>query len=650
MYDDYIVVIGEGIDCLLECIGIIVGEIGQVLYVMMLGLNMLLEWLGVRIGFIIIKGFCDVLEIWDLWMLCLYDQIWEKFKVLVCCCYCCVVEGCIFVDGLEMILLDESVVCDVVWMLCVEGIILVVVCLINVYVNFVYEICVVQILCEIWFEVYLLLFYELLFEEGEYFCILIMVINVYVQLVIKEYVVCLLVMMQGCKIVVLLFFMQLNGGLIFVCVVVEQLIYIIESGLVVGVVGVLIIGMQIGLFIVIMLDIGGIIVKVVLVENGMFGKVIEFQVGGYVLQVECLLLGGGFILCVFVIDLVEVGVGGGLIIVLDVVGVLQVGLCLVGLNFGLVCYGCGGMELIVIDCNLMLGYLNENLIVGGEMVLLCDVVVKVVKQQLVDFIGLLVEKVVYGVFILFCVMMIQVICVVMIECGQDFCDFVVFVFGGNGLLFVVGIVQMLGCFKVIVLLVLGVFLVFGLFCVEVEIYKFCSFCVMVSLQIVVEVQIMLVDMVELVKVEVVQLGGCVSVIVWMCYVGQFLDLQVVLGVFDMLNVDVVCVVFVVEYDWVFKFIVFEGELVCFIVIEVVYVILVGQFDLFCCCLLIEGYVMIQWVWFGDYGWLDVLVILCMVLWQVEGFCIVIDFDVMILVLFGVSVVLILFGGIEIILL
>ena len=646
-HDDYTVAIGEGIDRLLERTGITASEIGQVLHATTLGSNTLLERSGARTGLITTKGFRDVLEIRDLRMPRLYDQTWEKPKALVRRRYRRVVEGRILADGSEMTPLDEGAVRDAVGMLRAEGITSVAVCLINAHANPAHEIRVAQILREIWPEVHLSLSHELLPEEGEYPRTSTTVINAYVQPVIKEYVARLLAMMQGRKIAAPLFFMQSNGGLTPARVAAEQPIHIIESGPAAGVVGASIIGTQTGSPTVITLDIGGTTAKAALVENGTPGKATEFQVGGHVLQVERLLSGGGFTLRVPAIDLAEVGAGGGSIIALDAAGVPQVGPRSAGSNPGPACYGRGGTELTVTDCNLTLGYLNENSIAGGEMVLSRDAAVKVAQQQLADPIGLPVEKAVHGVFTLSCVTMIQAIRAVTTERGQDPRDFAVFAFGGNGPLFAAGIAQTLGCPKVIVPPAPGVFSALGLLCAEVEIHKSRSFRATVSPQTVAEAQTMLADMAELAKAEAAQPGGRVSVTARMRYAGQSSDLQVVLGAPDTLNADAVRAAFVAEHDRVFKFTAPEGEPVRFTAIEVAYAIPVGQLDLSRRRLPTEGHATTQRAWFGDHGWLDAPVIPRTALRQAEGPCIVTDPDATTLVPPGASAVLTPLGGIEI---
>ena len=625
-HDDYTTAIGEGIDRLLSRTGIVADDIGQVLHATTLGSNTLLERSGAKTGLITTRGFRDVLEIRDLRMPRLYDQDWDKPKTLVRRRWRRVAEGRILADGSEMTPLNEADVRAAVEMLRAEGITSLAVCLINAHANPAHEIRVAEIVREMWPQVHLSLSHVLLPEEGEYPRTSTTVINAYVQPVLKEYVARLLEMMDGRGIAAPLFFMQSNGGLTPASVAAEQPIHIIESGPAAGVVGASIIGRQTGSPTVITLDIGGTTAKAALVENGTPGKATEFQVGGHVLQVERLLSGGGFTLRVPAIDLAEVGAGGGSIIALDAAGVPQVGPRSAGSSPGPVCYGRGGTELTVTDCNLALGYLNENSIAGGDMVLSRDAAVKVAQDQLATPIGLPLAQALHGVFTLSCVTMIQAIRAVTTERGQDPRDFAVFAFGGNGPLFAAGIAQTLGCPKVIVPPAPGVFSALGLLCAEVEIHKSRSFRAEVTPDTIATVRTTLAEMAVMAQAEAQEPGGRVTATARMRYAGQSSDLLVHLGDPAALTETIARAAFVGEHDRVFKFTAPEGEPVRLTAIEVAYAIPVGKVDLSRRRLTAEGTPSTQRAWFGGHGWLEAPVIPRTALSRAEGPCIITDPD------------------------
>lgn len=626
-HQDYTIAIVAGIDRLLERTGIAAGEVGQVLHATTLGSNTLLERTGARTGLITTAGFRDVLEIRDLRMPRLYDQDWDKPKTLVRRRWRRVCAGRILADGSEMTPLNEGDVRAAVEMLRAEGITSVAVCLINAHANPAHEIRVGEIVRELWPEVNLSLSHVLLPEEGEYPRTSTCVINAYVQPVIKTYVARLGAMLGARGIVAPLFFMQSNGGLTPAEVAAEQPIHIIESGPAAGVIGASIIGAASGTDTAITLDIGGTTAKAALVQNGQPGKATEFQVGGHVLQTERLLSGGGFSLRVPAIDLAEVGAGGGSIISRDAAGVPMVGPRSAGSNPGPACYGNGGTELTVTDCNLVLGYLNETSIAGGEMKLDRDLAETACVTHLSGPLGMTPEAAAHGVFTLSCVTMIQAIRAVTTERGQDPRDYAVFAFGGNGPLFAAGIAQTLGSPKVIVPPAPGVFSALGLLCAEIEIHKSRSFRRLLDDASVADAREALAQMAEAARTDARREGGRVIATARMRYAGQSSDLLVQLGDPATLSAAAMRAAFVAEHDAVFKFTAPEGEPIRITAIECAYAIPVGRLDPTRRDLAGSREESRQRAWFGpETGWLEAPVVPRTALTQVAGPCIITDPD------------------------
>lgn len=77
--------------------------------------------------------------------------------------------------------------------------------------------------------------------------------------------------------------------------------------------------------------------------------------------------GSGIPVTVPSIDLIEIGAGGGSIAHVDELGLLKVGPESAGSNPGPVCYGRGGQNPTVTDANLVLGLLDAENFLGGEM-------------------------------------------------------------------------------------------------------------------------------------------------------------------------------------------------------------------------------------------------------------------------------------------
>jgi N-methylhydantoinase A len=82
--------------------------------------------------------------------------------------------------------------------------------------------------------------------------------------------------------------------------------------------------------------------------------------------------GSGLPILIPSIDLIEIGAGGGSVAHVNDLGLLNVGPESSGAVPGPACYGQGGTGATVTDADLMLGYLNANNFLGGEMKLRRD--------------------------------------------------------------------------------------------------------------------------------------------------------------------------------------------------------------------------------------------------------------------------------------
>lgn len=176
---------------------------------------------------------------------------------------------------------------------------------------------------------------------------------------------------------------------------------------------------------------------------------------------------------VFMLVIEIVVFGGGSICGFDGVK-LYVGLVSAGVEFGLVCYGCGGL-LIVIDLNLYLGcivllwflFLFDFGVVKCRLDVFCE--------QIVDLLfGCCYElcELVEGFFEIVNVNMVRVIrCISMVK-GYDLVDYVFVIFGGVGVQYVGAIVSELGIETVLVYLYVGILSVWGIGLVDV--WWFCE--------------------------------------------------------------------------------------------------------------------------------------------------------------------------------
>ena len=105
------------------------------------------------------------------------------------------------------------------------------------------------------------------------------------------------------------------------------------------------------------LDMGGTSADIGTIQGGQERYLSEFQVGfGIPISVTC-------------VDVATLGAGGGSIAWIDKGGLLQVGPRSAGADPGPICYGKGGTEPTTTDANLILGRLNPDYFLGGQIAL-----------------------------------------------------------------------------------------------------------------------------------------------------------------------------------------------------------------------------------------------------------------------------------------
>jgi N-methylhydantoinase A len=136
-----------------------------------------------------------------------------------------------------------------------------------------------------------------------------------------------------------------------------------ESGPVGGIIASAQVGCALGFRNVISFDMGGTTAKASLVRDGEPTMAPGYYVGGYA---------SGHPVMLPMIDVVEVGAGGGSIAWLDDVGALKVGPQSAGADPGPICYRGGGSEPTITDANVVLGRLDPDNFLGGEMKLDAD--------------------------------------------------------------------------------------------------------------------------------------------------------------------------------------------------------------------------------------------------------------------------------------
>ncbi|HEY6330779.1 MAG TPA: hydantoinase/oxoprolinase family protein [Blastocatellia bacterium] len=164
-------------------------------------------------------------------------------------------------------------------------------------------------------------------------------------------------------------------------------------------------------------DMGGTSFDLTLVQGKKISLVSEEEVAGYKISLP-------------MIGIYTIGAGGGSIAHLDAGGILKVGPKSAGAIPGPACYNRGGTEPTVTDANLVLGYLNPDYFLGGEMALREDLAKKAIQEYVARPLGLSIVEAAQAVFEIVNSNMVDAIHVVTVEQGYDPRDFSLVAAGG----------------------------------------------------------------------------------------------------------------------------------------------------------------------------------------------------------------------------
>ena len=164
------------------------------------------------------------------------------------------------------------------------------------------------------------------------------------------------------------------------------------------------------------------------------------------------------------IDVKTIGAGGGSLGWIDKGGLLRVGPQSAGASPGPACYRRGGTEATVTDANLVLGRINPDYFLGGELVLDADAA-----RNALERLGRSVEAVASSMIELVDFNMVNAIRLISIDRGLDPREFTLVSFGGAGSLHAIALADIIGIEEVLVPIHQGVFSAFGLMTADMRV-------------------------------------------------------------------------------------------------------------------------------------------------------------------------------------
>ena len=244
---------------------------------------------------------------------------------------------------------------------------------------------------------------------------------------------------------------QSNGGISTVEACSEKAVNILMSGPAGGVIGGRSEGLLNGSRNLITVDIGGTSADISTIPDGRI-KIMNPR-DSYV---------SGHPILVPMIDLVTIGAGGGSIASIDSAGGFHVGPRSAGANPGPACYGRGGEEPTVTDAQLVLGRLDADKLLGGDLQLDVDFAKRAIEQKVAKPLGLSVTEAALGVIKVINSNMALAIRSNSVARGVDPREFSLIPFGGAGPLHGVALAEAVAAKDIIVPVAPGITAAMGL--------------------------------------------------------------------------------------------------------------------------------------------------------------------------------------------
>lgn len=466
--DDYSRSISHGIDALLRRLGLKPDAVSEIVHATTVATNAILEGRGARTGLITTLGFRDVLDMRRQRRPDMYSLDWVKPAPIVERYLRCEVDERIDGAGKVVRALDMASVDKAIDRLKAENVESVAVCLLNSFVNMEHEQQIGARLGERLPGVPVSLSCVVSPEAKEYERTSTTCINAYVQPVMQRYLGALRKRLEAMGISAPLLTMQSNGGILNAAMAAARPVSLVESGPAAGVIGGVDLARRLGGIKAVTFDMGGTTAKAALVEDGEAAQIGNLEVGGGLSSFSRLTAGGGYTISTPSIDVAEIGIGGGSIAWLDETGTIRVGPHSAGASPGPACYGLGGDRPTVTDANLVLGFINDEYLVGGDLRVDRAAAEEAISRTIAEPLGIGVEEAAHGIVAVANSTMTRVIRAISSERGRDPRDAALICFGGNGAVHAAELARMLDMSRIVVPQTPGVFSAYGLLHTDIE--------------------------------------------------------------------------------------------------------------------------------------------------------------------------------------
>jgi N-methylhydantoinase A len=430
----------EGVEGLLAR-GVAPQDVGFFCHGTTVGTNALLERKGARTGLLVTQGFGAIYPVGEQsrpYGPAIFDVMFDKPAVLVPQSLTGEVRERVDFRGHVLCELDEAALRDTLRALKREGVVSIAVCLLFSFLHPGHEMRVREIIAEEIPGCSVSLSCEVLPQIREYFRLSTTVINAYLQPILARYIAQLEARLAAARITTRQkYIMQSNGGMSTFAAAARRAVTTVLSGPAGGVTA------------------GATSCDVALIRDGEPFVSSRGKIEGRDVAVPMM-------------DINTVSAGGGTIARVDRFGTLDVGPHSAGAVPGPACYGRGGEQPTITDCNLLLGLLSPDNFLGGRMRLDEAAARAAIETRIARPLSMDAMASAEGIIRIIDVKMAEAIKAISTMRGHDLRDFMLLAFGGAGPVHAARIARDLGMAGVIVPLYPGVFSAIGLMMSDVK--------------------------------------------------------------------------------------------------------------------------------------------------------------------------------------
>lgn len=418
----------RGVDLVLGRAGIGPAEVNDVVvHATTVVTNALIERKGPPVGLILTRGFTDILYIRDEHRYDMYDPQIEFAEPLIPRERTWGLEERVLADGSVETEAQEAEIAAIARDCRARGIQSVAVSLINAYRNGANEARVAQVFAREAPEIFVSLSSEIAPQMREYLRTSTVAINAYTVPITRPYLNALIAELERRGFSQQPLIMLSNGGVIGAGRAGTLPVRMIESGPAAGALVACHFSRIFGLPDLISFDMGGTTAKACMIQNHEPLVTGTFEVD----RRYRFKPGSGMPITVPSIDMIEIGAGGGSIAWVDDLGLLRTGPESAGSIPGPVSYGRGGTEACVTDADVVLGILDPDRFLGGDMTL--DAAgARAAIAALGARIGLSAEQTAWGIYEVVCEQMAGAARTHATDRGVDYRGLPMLAFGGAG--------------------------------------------------------------------------------------------------------------------------------------------------------------------------------------------------------------------------